>query len=298
MGGVVNTVGGAIKNPGSIVKDPFGFVKGISPGFNELEKANPFGAGPKLGSGGAFAMTPEAIAAEKEALARLRKQGSGKGPSITGQQFNIAMEQMARQRQSAAASARGVSNPALAMRSAQQAGEQANLELGQQAAMARLAEQQAANQTLLGAAASQRGTAASAAGAEIGARMDDAASRREMVGGGASGIASIAAAASDENQKQNKMESSDNSSKVISEFMDALKSYTYEYKKGAKQPGDKPNPEGEVSGVMAQDLEKSKLGKQMVTNTKNGKVVDFAQGMAPLFSAIAELNKKVKKLEK
>jgi hypothetical protein len=58
------------------------------------------------------------------------------------------------------------------------------------------------------------------------------------------------------------------------------------------------NPEGKVTSVMAQDLEKSKLGKQMVVDGPEGKMVNYGQGMAPLFAAIAELNQRTKKLEK
>lgn len=267
-----------------------------------FKNANPFGPGPKLS--GDFSMTEGAVAGEQEALDRLRKMGSGEGLSVTQAQFLQAMDAMAKQRQSAVASARGVANPALLERQAMQGTEQANLDLAQQAATSRLAEQQGANQLLLAQATAQRDAAARAAAAELGARQEDAASRREMVGNLGKGVASIFSgasggggqSASDENVKKNVKESSD-ASKVITEFMDALKSYTYEYKKGAKQPGGKPNPEGEVSGVMAQDLEKTELGKQMVTDTKNGKVVDYAQGMAPLLASIAELNKRLKNLE-
>ena len=71
----------------------------------------------------------------------------------------------------------------------------------------------------------------------------------------------------------------------------------------AQKETPKPNPKkegtpkGEVTSVMAQDLEKSDIGKQMVIDTPDGKMVNYAQGMAPLFAAIAELNKRTKKLE-
>lgn len=92
---------------------------------------------------------------------------------------------------------------------------------------------------------------------------------------------------SDRNLKTNIIESND-STKMVNDFMKPLKSYKYEYK---NEPGK------EYRSVMAQDLEKSSLGKQMVTETPEGKMVDYAKGMAPMLSSIAELDKRMRKLE-
>ena len=113
--------------------------------------------------------------------------------------------------------------------------------------------------------------------------------REQMLGqaiqGGATGA--TYAMMSDRNAKTNIIKSND-STKMVNDFMKPLKSYKYEYK---NEPGK------EYRSVMAQDLEKSSLGKQMVTETPEGKMVNYAQGMAPMLSSIAELDKRMRKLE-
>lgn len=76
------------------------------------------------------------------------------------------------------------------------------------------------------------------------------------------------------------------------EFLDSLKAYSYEYK-DPNQPGAK---QGEMLGIMAQDLEKTSLGKQMVLDTPTGKMVDMGQGLAALLASQAYLNDQVKNL--
>jgi hypothetical protein len=76
------------------------------------------------------------------------------------------------------------------------------------------------------------------------------------------------------------------------EFLDKLQAYEYRYKweDGAQEP---------THGVMAQDLEKSRLGKQMVIEDKMTglKKVDFARGFSTLLASQAELNKRLKAIE-
>lgn len=248
----------------------------------------------KLGSGGSFAMTAGAKQAEQEMIARLRSQASGQGQSITGLQYQQAMGDIAKQQQSAAASARGVSNAGLLARQAMMGGQQAGVDVANQAAVAQLQEQRTADQQLANIAAGQRNTALQSASQNQQAQED---SQQRMAGfiGNVGGSAALAL--SDENMKEEVKTSKDDAGKLVESFMDALKSYSYKYKKEADGASGKKNPEGEVTSVMAQDLEKSELGKKMVQDTPKGKVVDYAQGMAPLFAAIAELNERTKKLE-
>lgn len=278
---------------GSVGKD----IERIGQGVGGFLGINP---NTKLGKGGSFSITPEAAEAEKEALQRLRDVAAGKAPSVTELQYKQAMDDITRQQQSAAASARGVSNVGLLQRQAMIGSQQAQQELAQQAAAAKLAEQRSAEGLLLGQASAQRGVAQSAAASQLAAEQEASKTRGDFISSLAASGAKVATgggASSDINSKTNIEPNENEASKTISEFMDALKSYTYEYKKSAKQPNGKPNPEGKVKSVMAQDLEKTDLGKQMVTDTPDGKVVDYAQGMAPLLAAIAELNKRTKKLE-
>lgn len=93
--------------------------------------------------------------------------------------------------------------------------------------------------------------------------------------------------ASDENLKE---KIRDGSGKIRA-FLDEIEPHTYEYKDPEKFG------EGERVGVMAQDLEKSELGKPMVKNTSEGKMVDFGAGLSAILAAQADLNNRLKKLE-
>jgi hypothetical protein len=124
-----------------------------------VAKAVGLGGPTNLGSGGAFGMSGGAKAGERELIERLRAQASGQGPSITGMQYQQAIGDIAKQQQSAAASARGVSNAGLLARQAMMGGQQAGVDLANQAAAAKLQEQRSADQQLANIAAGQRGVA-------------------------------------------------------------------------------------------------------------------------------------------
>ena len=287
-GGAINTKGGGWLQGGDIGSGLTGANKKGKGGM--LESVG-MGSPEKLKG---FSMPKNLAEAEQQMVQRQAAIAAGAAPSISQLQYQQALDDMTKQQQSAAASARGVSNQGLLQRNAMMGSQQMGLDLARESAAAGLAEQRGADQMIAQQAAAARGVALQQSLANQQAAT--AQRQQNMAFLGNLGAMGATVAASDEDVKMNKQESND-SSKAISEFMDAIKSYTYEYKKGAKQPGDKPTPKGEMKGVMAQDLEKSELGKQMVTDTENGKVVDFAQGMAPLFAAIAELNQRTKKLE-
>lgn len=90
---------------------------------------------------------------------------------------------------------------------------------------------------------------------------------------------------SDKNQKKD--------IKPIKSFLDNLKAYKYEY----KNPDIKGAGKGEHISVMAQDLEKSDIGKTMVKNTPQGKMVNYGKGYAVILAAQADLNKRLNELE-
>jgi hypothetical protein len=117
-----------------------------------------FGGAASLGSGGKFAMTPEAAAAEQEAIAAMRAQASGQAPSIAAMQFQQNLDQAQMAQAQAAASARGM-NPALAFRAASQASGQMQAEAAGQSAMMAEEERRRAREALIQAAAAQRGAA-------------------------------------------------------------------------------------------------------------------------------------------
>jgi len=100
--------------------------------------------------------------------------------------------------------------------------------------------------------------------------------------GGALGSLKI----SDENLKEDIKPSG----KKLDNFMKALSGFEYKYKKGLGEPGKK-------FGIMAQDLEKSELGKTLVVETPIGKMVDTGHASLGALAAIARLQKRLEKLE-
>jgi len=81
----------------------------------------------------------------------------------------------------------------------------------------------------------------------------------------------------------------------VQKFMDRLKPAAYDYKEKVQDsPLASKNRE---LGVMAQDLEKSKLGKESVENTDMGKIVDYDNLEPKMLASIAALNRRLKELE-
>ena len=102
------------------------------------------------------------------------------------------------------------------------------------------------------------------------------------------GIGSAAMMMSDEREKKN-VEDTSGIAKGIADFVKHLKPSEYEYK-------DEENGTGKKVGIMAQDLEKSKIGKTMVDETPDGKkVVDTNKAIGVLLASVAELSKKIDK---
>lgn len=80
----------------------------------------------------------------------------------------------------------------------------------------------------------------------------------------------------------------------IKDFLDKAGAHEYKYKDPG-QPGAAP---GKHVGPMAQELEKSELGSQMVGQSPDGtKSVDFQRGLGTLVSALASLNKRIDQME-
>ena len=97
---------------------------------------------------------------------------------------------------------------------------------------------------------------------------------------------------SDENAKEN-IKSNDDSHSPKS-FLDALQAYSYEY----KDPKQSGAGEGRHLSVMAQDLEKAgPVGKQMVQNTEQGKMVDYGKGFGAMLANQVHLNERLSAME-
>lgn len=79
----------------------------------------------------------------------------------------------------------------------------------------------------------------------------------------------------------------------IKDFLDKAGAHEYSYK-DSSLPGASP---GKHVGPMAQELEKSEIGKQLVINTPNGKGVDYGKSMGTLVAALASVHKRLDAME-
>lgn len=77
---------------------------------------------------------------------------------------------------------------------------------------------------------------------------------------------------------------------AVREFLGKLKPATWDYK-------DPKHGQGRHAGVMAQDVEKSKLGKSIVQETPDGKALDGKKLLSATLAAAVDLNARLSKLE-
>lgn len=78
--------------------------------------------------------------------------------------------------------------------------------------------------------------------------------------------------------------------KKLDDFLDHITGYSYQYK-------DSKHGVGEHISPMAQDIEKSALGRSMVHPTTEGKMVDYGHHMGTMLAAMGQLNSRLKKIE-
>lgn len=120
-----------------------------------------------------------------------------------------------------------------------------------------------------------------------GIEQENAKQQSSALGGMFNGAMKIASMAmSDENLKTD-IKDADS---AISEFLDKAGAHSYKYKDEKHGVGRRVSP-------MAQELEKSKLGEEMVFETPDGKAVDYGKGLGTMVSAMAVLHKRLKKIE-
>lgn len=208
---------------------------------------------------------------------------TGENDSLAVAQYRKAQEDAVKAALSMAASTKGASNPALLARNVAAASDNQAQELAQDSAILRGQERQGALGMMNQYLATQEGAA------QTNAQMQNEANQASAnrFSNTMSSIGTGMAAMSDKNEKENIKPSKGKAS----EFLEALDSYTFNYK-------DSKNGQGEKVGIMAQDLEKSELGEQMVKDTPDGKIVDFGQGFAAILAAQAELKDEVEKMKK
>lgn len=267
--------------------DPYGDVKDMS-GY----AGNFAGQGMK----GYGAMTGE-MAKDRSFL---RDLATGKN-SIAGEQLRQGMQQNIAGQQAIAASATP-SNQAMAARTASMNAARVGSGLAGQQAVAGLQERQMAGQQLAQLNQAQRGQDVNVAlgstqnalqgylGLEdartgrYAADLQTPTRREAAIGAFTGGLGALAK--SDENQKRD----ISSGNKEARTFMKALIPKTFQYK-------DPRDGRGKNIGIMAQDLEKSPLGKQAVVDTPDGKMVHSGKLATAVAAGLADVNKRLEQVE-
>jgi hypothetical protein len=241
------------------------------------------------------------VTANQTALIEMMRRRALGEQSLAAEQAKATGQQNINQALAMAASARGV-NPNQAFRSAQlQAGEM-GAQTQQQVALARLAEMNQAGQLYGGAIGQQADYSkqmdqmrANQEIAQLNAQTGAATATQQgrmgifsgLAGGAGTGLTMAAmGGGSDKNIKKN----INYDEKEVAKMFEKLKSATFEYK-------DEKEGEGKYAGVMAQDLEKSKAGKDMVMDTPEGKHVDMNKMIFALVAQVNNMNKQLKKMK-
>lgn len=275
-------------------------------------------------------LSPEEVSAKQELLTRLRAQAEGKD-AITDQLAARGLSDLQAANMSQAASVRGIENPALAFRTAMMSNQAAADSLAgqklnaQQTAQLNLQNyvsgrdaqaiqqnmfntqqqnaanaQSKANQLALIGSVGNIGAAFATGGGSVAAQGAAGATQGAMQ----QPQANYAPAAqqpimnsywntnpySDEKLKKDIKKTSDAGNKV-EDLLDKLVPSTYKYK-------NQKHGEGERLGIMAQDLEKSELGKSLVKDGPEGKQIDLGGGFTALLAAQSEIMDRLNALEK
>lgn len=238
-----------------------------------------------------YQSNPKEAEARKLQLANIKQlQGlaSGAAPSAAAIQGQQAREANINSAMALANSARGPANT-LNQKGAVQAMAQANQQALQTQAATQAQEQMAYQQLLANQIAQQRSQDLGIGQMQNQIAQSNAQGQNQMMGGLLSGAAGIGAAAmmSDKNVKKD-IKDADSE---ITAFMDNLDPKSYKYK-------DEKHGKGKQVGIMAQDLEKSKKGKEIVAEGPEGKMVSLEGAVPKLLAAVANLNDRIKKMEK
>lgn len=292
--------------------NPFGryHAKGYDP--NEASFNDPY-----HGMSGA---RQEEYGRDQQALiAALQARAAGEGQSIAQRAFGQATDRnLAQMAGLVGAGSRGVS-PALAMRQLTNANAGIAQQAAGQAGNLRLQEMNDASGQLATALAGFRGqdigmwrggredlmgleglkaqnawnTQATNAGADAAARGRGAQLAGGILnGGGAAGAAVLKALVpSDERLKTDVHDGKED----VRALLDAIRSRSFQYKDPSGTPGATPGPQ---VGVMAQDLERGgPIGRGMVLDTPNGKMVDSGRAATAALAAASDLDERLDKVE-
>lgn len=124
-------------------------------------------------------------------------------------------------------------------------------------------------------------------GAQTGLDSSYTQSRNSTTGGLLSGAGSLLAMSDKRAKKDIK-----NGNQDAQSFLDAIGAHSYSYK-------DKKHGEGKFLSPMAQELEKTMAGKQMVVETPEGKMVNYSSpaGYGAILASLGHLNEEMKKIK-
>ena len=224
--------------------------------------------------------------------------------SVSAEQLRQGLAQNVAGQQAMAASAAPGMAPMAARNAAMNAARMGSGMAGQQAVAGLAERQQAAQalqqyllslrqQELQATLQGQQNAMAGYGGIEAnrtqryGALMGAPTPTEQILGAGTSAAALAAKTGSDRRLKKDIEPGDEDAEK----FLKALKSYRFKYK-APKEWG-----EGKRLGIMAQDLEKSGLGKQAVIDTPAGKVIHSGGLATALAATLPTLHKRLEKLE-
>jgi hypothetical protein len=92
---------------------------------------------------------------------------------------------------------------------------------------------------------------------------------------------------SDENLKEDVVDAN----KGVEELMDALNAVEYRYK------DPEAHGEGKRLGILAQDVAKSRLGREIVIDRPEGMAIDTNKAVSALMAAVANTHDRLKQIE-
>ncbi len=244
----------------------------------------------------------------------LAAQASGKGPSLANAQLQQGTDRNIQAQMAMAASQRGAGAAGAGRQLAYQQAA-SRQQMAGDAATLRLNEQMQAQNQLGGLLAGMRGAddqqnryfeqqandlytqqmqarqARESLGVQYdlglrGVAVNGQGQAMQAAGSGLAALGGLAFLASDERLKKD----IEPGGKDLGAFLDALSSNKYKYK-------DEKHGKGEFYSPMAQDLEKTPVGRSMVEDTPEGKMVNYSRGLGALLAGLADTHQRVKKLE-
>jgi hypothetical protein len=248
--------------------------------------------------------------ARSQALQQMGQAALGKGPSIAEEQMKQAQERsLAQQVAAAQAGSRGgtlgASQRQLAQnlsRSGQQIAQSAAQErIGERDRFLQVSGDERLNQSELIRQQLELDTAAQRTMQDFERAKSGAAAQQSQLmnanqQAGASRMGGLisgglgAIFGSDETMKKDVK----SNNKKVDSFLDQLKAREYNY----KNPNEAGASKGKKSGIMAQDMEKSEIGRNIVKNVNGKKMISIPDSVSAVLAAQARLNERLNKLEK